>query len=163
MTAIVNFQCYSSTYSPYFKPFSCFRPAPPRPNMEFGLDPRPLPRPPRPPLPPIFCGLSPVTSSASSAASFANTASLSDAFVSSACLLASRASLGFVSVAVFDDDASAASAASQHSRHRCFPGPFWFNCLFENANAGFDSPHFAHSCVVSGVPLSDSLSFTSVR
>ena len=132
---------------------------PPLPSMLFVLRP-PRPRPPLPrPRPPTRCGLRPVTSSASSAASRANTASLSDASVASAFLLAARAARGAGRRRRRRRRTPPPRRRPQHSRHRCFPGPLLLSCAREKASAGLSALHAAHSCVATVLPSSATRSF----
>jgi hypothetical protein len=86
---------------------------------------------------------SPVTAVASNDASLAKTASLSLAFVASALALASRASisLAFIVFIAFAPASTPFDAA--HAAHVLAESSFR-SCVFENALAGFVSPHAEH-------------------
>lgn len=84
---------------------------------------------------------SPVTAVASNDASLANTASLSLAFVASALALASRASISLAFIAPASEGVDALALA--HAAHVLAESSFR-SCVFENALAGFVSPHAEH-------------------
>jgi hypothetical protein len=112
--------------------------------MLFGFDrpPRP-PRPPRPRLPPTNFASSPVTAVASNDASLAKTANLSLAFVASALALASRASKSLAFIAFAPASTPSDALALAHAAHVLAESSFR-SCVFENALAGFVSPHAEH-------------------